>query len=263
MENVQPINLDFLVDLATKESLHNGKTREFIKIATKEACINLHAQRASFWYFQKDFLTCMLTYHHSEDPFYSRCKPIEANRYSTLYRNLSSQYITHITIENPQDRLQTKSNSFLLRRNTATWLSAQVWCENKPIGVISIEWDTPIQDIYHYKFAIITLASISGQSYDALLRVKEYEIRKEEINEAADAKIDNEKDQLIKKLKDHAFYTSHSVRHPVTTMLALIDLIDINWENREKYSNLLQQIKIQAMNLDEVIHVMTAKIELD
>ena len=72
-----------------------------------------------------------------------------------------------------------------------------------------------------------------------------------------------ERKKLAKKLADHAFYTSHSIRHPLSTILALIDLIKINWENRDTYEQLIQQLKIETMNLDDAIRVMTAKIELD
>lgn len=75
--------------------------------------------------------------------------------------------------------------------------------------------------------------------------------------------VDKEKEEMRRKLSDHAFYTSHTIRHPVTTILALVDLIKSNWEDRENYESLLTQLKIETMHLDETIRVMSAKIELD
>lgn len=75
--------------------------------------------------------------------------------------------------------------------------------------------------------------------------------------------VDAEVEMLRKRLSDHAFYTSHTIRHPLATMLAIIDLIQVSWEERSKYEKLIEQLKIEAMNLDDAIRVMTAKIELD
>ena len=68
---------------------------------------------------------------------------------------------------------------------------------------------------------------------------------------------------LTQKLADHAFYTSHYLRSPIANVLGLIDLIKISWEDREHYEDLIYRLKIQIMNLDEAIRVMTAKVELD
>ena len=100
-----------------------------------------------------------------------------------------------------------------------------------------------------------------SQCYDALMRIKEGFLHKNEVSNLKEE--EKEKEKLAKKLSDHAFYTSHSVRHPLTTILALVDLIKLNWENRESYEELLQQLKIETMKLDDTIRVMTAKIELD
>ena len=75
--------------------------------------------------------------------------------------------------------------------------------------------------------------------------------------------VDKEKEEMRKKLTDHAFYASHNIRHPITTILALVDLVKANWEDRNNYEYLLDQLRIETMNLDETIKVMSAKIELD
>ncbi len=72
-----------------------------------------------------------------------------------------------------------------------------------------------------------------------------------------------EQERLEQKLADHAFYTSHYVRGPIANILGLMDLIKLSWEDRENYEDLIYRLKIQIMNLDEAIRVMTAKVELD
>ncbi len=72
-----------------------------------------------------------------------------------------------------------------------------------------------------------------------------------------------EQQRLEQKLADHAFYTSHYVRGPLANILGLMDLIKLSWEDRENYEDLIYRLKIQIMNLDEAIRVMSAKVELD
>ena len=74
---------------------------------------------------------------------------------------------------------------------------------------------------------------------------------------------EKERERLEKRLSDHAFYTSHNIRSPLANILGLLDLIKVSWEDREHYEDLLYRLKIQTMNLDEAVRVMTAKIELD
>lgn len=75
--------------------------------------------------------------------------------------------------------------------------------------------------------------------------------------------IEKEKSELEKRLYDHAFYASHNLRSPLANILGLLDLIKISWDDRENYEELLFRLKIQTMNLDEAVRVMSAKIEMD
>lgn len=83
------------------------------------------------------------------------------------------------------------------------------------------------------------------------------------IDAKKEKEIEKEKDQLLKKLNDHAFYASHNLRSPIANILGLLDLIKISWDDRENYEELLFRLKIQTMNLDEAVRVMSAKIEMD
>ena len=83
------------------------------------------------------------------------------------------------------------------------------------------------------------------------------------IDVTQEKKMQREKEELITRLSDHAFYTSHNIRKPLSAILGLIDLIQFSWDNRENYEELMFNLKVQTMNLDEAIKVMNAKIELD
>jgi PAS domain S-box-containing protein len=72
-----------------------------------------------------------------------------------------------------------------------------------------------------------------------------------------------DKERVLHKLEDYAFYASHNVRRPISSILGILDLIKISWDDRDSYEELMANLQIATMDLDEVIRVMNAKLELD
>ena len=83
------------------------------------------------------------------------------------------------------------------------------------------------------------------------------------IDSKKEKKIQKEKDELERRLTDHATYASHNLRSPVANILGILDLINVSWDDRENYEELLYRLKIQTMNLDEAVRVMNTKVEVD
>lgn len=78
-----------------------------------------------------------------------------------------------------------------------------------------------------------------------------------------DKKQREEKEAVIAKLEDYAFYASHNIRRPISSILGILDLIKMTWDDRESYEELMANLQIATMDLDEVIRVMNAKLDLD
>ncbi|MEO9966593.1 MAG: PAS domain S-box protein [Reichenbachiella sp.] len=78
-----------------------------------------------------------------------------------------------------------------------------------------------------------------------------------------DKKQREEKEAVIAKLEDYAFYASHNIRRPISSILGILDLVKMTWDNRESYEELMANLQIATMDLDEVIRVMNAKLDLD
>ncbi|SMD31731.1 PAS domain S-box-containing protein [Reichenbachiella faecimaris] len=78
-----------------------------------------------------------------------------------------------------------------------------------------------------------------------------------------DKKQREEKEALIAKLEDYAFYASHNIRRPISSILGILDLIKMTWDDRKSYEELMANLQIATMDLDEVIRVMNAKLDLD
>lgn len=78
-----------------------------------------------------------------------------------------------------------------------------------------------------------------------------------------DKKQREEKEAVIAKLEDYAFYASHNIRRPISSILGIIDLLKMSWDDRDNYEELMANLQIATMDLDEVIRVMNAKLDLD
>ncbi|MEP2023963.1 MAG: hypothetical protein ABJI85_04830, partial [Reichenbachiella sp.] len=78
-----------------------------------------------------------------------------------------------------------------------------------------------------------------------------------------DKKQRDEKEAVIAKLEDYAFYASHNIRRPISSILGILDLVKMSWDDRESYEELMANLQIATMDLDEVIRVMNAKLDLD
>ena len=178
---------------------------------------------------------------------------------------LNNSYLTELELGLNSNQSEP-SMAYLIQNHLKSWVSVQVWSEKRLFGVISIEWKSKRAITEQDKTVLFGLAAMVGQCHDGFLRLKaelNHENSNYPVQQAPDVFEDSEAEKLQKKLSDHAFFTSHNIRHPLSTILALVDLIKINWDSRESYEAHLQQLKIEAMNLDEIIRVMTAKIELD
>jgi signal transduction histidine kinase len=186
--------------------------------------------------------------------------PEENQTFLTKVRN---NLIIHIDSQSENDGLESFRNRYLPSGRFLSWIGIQVIHEGKLFGLLGIQ-RKGITVINQFEELVLTTAgSLISQCYDSLLRFKEKEIRAKEFDRLVEERIDEEKEILIRKLTDHAFYTSHHIRHPLTTILALVELIKLSWDDREKYETYIHQLKVEAMNLDDAIRVMTAKIELD
>lgn len=255
-------SLELIMRLSKSELLQGGKFKDFLATLVPIACNSLNAYKTSFWLYrtEKDEFESIQCYDTETNNASIGSTP-DPSSFEAFFGMLKSDLFTHIDSSDESDDLEEFTVDHMLKNRLRSWAGIQVWNDNRLFGILAVEWrvnkDFSIQD----RLVMVTAASMISQCYDALLRLKEDFLHRNEVNSLRGE--EKEKEKLAKKLSDHAFYTSHSIRHPLSTILALIDLIKLNWESRDTYEELLQQLKIETMNLDDAIRVMTAKIELD
>ncbi|MEO9872854.1 hypothetical protein [Ekhidna sp.] len=262
MSETKDNRIESFMKMAMSEPLLSGKFKDFISELIPTVCRSLSAYKTSFWLYrnEKDEFESIQSFN-AETEESSSGKALDASTFPNFIKLLKAEQSIHVDSTDDNPALEELTLDHLIKNRLTSWASFQVWNDNRLFGVITVEWKTKKDFIERDQFVLLTSASMISQCYDALLRLKEDFLHR---NELSTLKIEEkEKEKLAKKLSDHAFYTSHTIRHPLSTILALIDLIKLNWESRETYEELLQQLKLETMNLDDAIRVMTAKIELD
>lgn len=250
-----------ITKLAKSSSLHGGKFKDFSLELLPFLCESMEAVKASFWIFRSSdqMFESIQTYEKASGA--STGIALDETRFPSFTKELKEHYILEVKMGDDHPDHEEFIMEYLIKQRLKTWISVQVWNDNRLFGIISLEWSTKRDFTDQDRLTLLTASSMVSQCYDALMRLKEEILHKSEVSNLKEE--GQEREKLAKKLADHAFYTSHSIRHPLSTILALIDLIKLNWENRDTYEELLQQLKIETMNLDDAIRVMTAKIELD
>lgn len=254
--------IDAILKLSMSEALQGGKFKDFVTDLMPSVCKAANAFRTSFWLYrsEKDEFESIQSYD-AENNLSTVGQAIERSNFADFIEQLKENRFIHVDSDNDTAEFGEFALDYLVKNRLRSWASIQVWNDNRLFGVLAIEWQGKKDFVDQDQLVMIAASSMISQCYDALLRLKEDFLHRSEVSSL---KVEEkEKEKLARKLSDHAFYTSHSIRHPLSTILALIDLIKLNWESREAYEELLQQLKIETMNLDDAIRVMTAKIELD
>lgn len=252
------------LELTESESLLKGRFEDFVREVLVVLARELRVNRTSFWLYKpnKEAFENVNLYDLTLDEF-SKENAIWKKEFPKYYDHLiSSHSITADKVQNDV-RLVELMEDYLIPNNITSSMGQQVWYNGILFGFILVEQSGKIRkwensELIHLHIAL----SYIIQSYNSKQWLARYHPEKMSDGDLSEF-IDKEKEEMRRKLTDHAFYASHNIRHPITTILALIDLVKANWDDRENYENLLKQLKIETMNLDETIRVMSAKIELD
>lgn len=249
--------LEPILSLLKSSALQQGKFKDFLIELLPVLCMQLNARKTEFWLYRSISNSFEMIHEHQEVKEDSTLD-FASFLNGQLLTRLTEEKLLNVTTNSPEEDYEDLVLNYLSKVGAKSWCSMQVWSGDRLFGILTCEWSVNHELFVTDELLLITASSMISQCHNALMFTKEEVLYKKGL------KYENrEREKLEKKLSDHAFYTSHSIRHPLSTILALIDLIKLNWDSRESYEQLLQQIKIETMNLDDAIRVMTAKIELD
>lgn len=252
------------LELSDSEALLKGKFEEFVKEVLVVLAFELKVNRASFWLYKsaKKAFENLLLYDVNEDAF-SKENAIWKKEYPKYYNHWITNHAMKVDNVAQDERLDEMMDDYFVPNNISSTMGRQVWYNGILFGFILVEqsgrerkWEN--SEEIHLHIALSYLI----QSYNSKQWLSRYHPEKMSDGDLSEF-VDPEKEEMRRKLTDHAFYASHNIRHPITTILALADLIKANWGDRDNYEYLLNQLKIETMNLDETIRIMSAKIELD
>ena len=251
-------------ELSTSDFLLKGKFEEFLKDLLVVLVSELEVSRASFWQYKatKELFENIYLFDLVEDQL-TKENPIRKQDLPKLYQTMVNTHTIKVDSVEEEERLDELREEYYAPNNILSLMGRQVWYNGVLFGYLFVEqrdkyrvWANS-EDIHMH----IALSYII-QCYNSKQWLVRYHPEKMEDGDLSEF-VDKEKEEMRRKLTDHAFYASHNIRHPITTIMALVDLVKSNWDDRDNYEKLLTQLKIETMNLDESIRVMSAKIELD
>jgi len=263
MQNATIAYKTFL-ELTESDALIKGRFEDFVKEVLVVLAKELRVSRTSFWLYKpyKEAFENMFLYDFNQDDF-SKENAIWQKEYPKYYNFLITNHAIKANKVAKDARLTELVEDYYVPNNIVSTMGRQVWYNGVLFGFIMVENSGKVRDWENSEEIHLHIAlSYIIQSYNSKQWLARYHPEKMTDGDLSEF-VDTEKEEMRRKLTDHAFYASHSIRHPITTILALVDLVKANWEDRDNYENLLAQLKIETMNLDETIRVMSAKIELD
>ncbi|MEM7299315.1 MAG: hypothetical protein AAF391_13740, partial [Bacteroidota bacterium] len=211
-------NTDTLIKLARSASLHGGKFKDFILELLPFLGDTMKAKKVSFWIFRSsdDVFESIQTYNPDSKEA-STGVAIDKSKYPAFSKELAEEFVLEVKLGDDNPDHEEFIINYMIKEHRKTWISVQVWNDNRLFGILSMEWNTKRDFTDQERLTLVTASSMISQCYDALMRLKEEILHKSELRDLKDE--EKERKKLAKKLADHAFYTSHHIRHPCGYLL--------------------------------------------
>jgi len=213
---------------------------------------------ASFWLVdetEKKFY-CVRSFDKTLDSF-SRGQIISKNYQETLYLSICDHDVISVSDVHADAAFDTAMGK-LMSRGTLSWMNMVDYLGGEIFGFIRVD-SSQIQNWDDRSHAsLLTALSLINQSY--------YANHYEQVDEDAKEKITKELaylEQVKEKISEYAFFTAHNIRHPLTNIISLMEMLKELDDDKTRREELLGLLKIEVLKLDEVVRVMIVKLELE
>ncbi len=224
----------------------------FLEQALKCLSEELTVNYSSFWFHdaEKDNFSCIKCYDWEEKLVQSTPQPIRTKDYFDILPLIQSSEILHQS--NSEDKSwNVPQLGKLLNEGVNSWVCFPLKGGNSLLGFLLIaDKNKRIYDIDDQNI-LCCVGSLIRESIRTHFKFEAEQEKVFGIPEVESSKID-----------DFIFYTAHNLRHPITNLLALIDLSK-QLKDEDQVEEILSLLKMEVLKLDDVVRVMIAKIEQD
>ncbi len=224
----------------------------FIEEALRCLSEELTVNYSSFWFHDadKDNFSCIKSYQRGEKSFESSPPPIRSKDYFDILPLIQSSEIIHQS--NSEDKSwNVPELGQLLDEEVNSWVCLPLKGAGSLLGFLLIaDKNKRIYDIDDQNI-LCCVGSLIRESIRTNFKL-----------EAEQEKVYGIPEVESSKLDDFIFYTAHNLRHPITNLLALIDL-SRQLKDEDQVEEILSLLKMEVLKLDDVVRVMIAKIEQD
>lgn len=63
------------------------------------------------------------------------------------------------------------------------------------------------------------------------------------------------------QLSDFIFFTAHNLRHPVTNLMSLLEMLNAAGSNEDALEEVQDLLRLEVLKLDDVIRIMMGKLD--
>jgi len=230
----------------------------FIEEVLRDLVEEMEVSIASFWLIDEveEKFYCVRSFDKTLDSF-SRGQIISRNQQEQLYSSICDHDIISVS-DVHSDPVFDAGIGKLMSRSTLSWMNMLDYLGGRIFGFIRVD----SSQIHHWNdrsnSSLLTALSLINQSY--------YANHYEQVDEDGKRKTTKELaylEQIKEKISEYAFFTAHNIRHPLTNIISLMDMLKELDDDKTRREELLGLLKIEVLKLDEVVRVMIVKLELE
>lgn len=240
-----------IIRLSKSDALHSDFDT-FLERALESLTEELDVNYASFWFHDKEDenYSCIRCFDRDQQHFKAQTLKIKGENYYELFPIMQSSEIIHKT--------DASTNSWnvpqlgpMIDKDVNSWITFPLRIANEQFGFLMVAsknrrvYDVEDQNI------LCCIGLMIKESYHENFETSPF-----------GKKTTGSPSEVNEKIDDFIFYTAHNLRHPITNLLSLVELIK-DLKDEDGMEEVLSLIKVEALKLDDVIRIMIAKIEQD
>ena len=234
-----------LLSLSKDTELFSGNTENVFKKITELSAHTLDVERVSIWFYD-DSRTKITAFDHfnKSDGSHEIGQVLTSEEYPNYFKAIDEERVINADDARKDYRTSDFRDNYLIPLDIYSMLDAPIFFKGELIGVICHEntrypriWS---QQEMSYASSLADFISISIFSSDLLSAAESLKTKNEEL-----VKINEELDHFV-------YSTSHQLRSPISSILGLVNLLEMN-DPTDDQITYMDQIKKCVSRLDETI----------
>lgn len=259
-------NTEVLLELATSHVLTSGEFEEATRLITQKAADVLGISRVSIWMYDKkmESILCQNLYQASEGT-HTAGGEIFAQTHPTYFATLKLKKPIIASDAHHNSYTSEYVNNYLIPFDIKSLLDTPFFLKGELRGVICFEQQNKYrhwtaEDIY-FAQALADLVTLAYESLDKKKAQEEISFMNADLEQKVWERT-RELHARNKTLEEYSFYVSHVLRSPLSGMLGLLKLLEMD-KSQLSDPEFISKIGESAKNVDVVVRELNVKLSQD